>query len=222
MRIRIFRFFFRIITWFIADVQFSGLENVPENSASFVIAANHIGRFDTALVFLALDRTDFILPVAEKYKQNPITLFIGYMMGAIWLDRYTTDFKSLREMLARLNKGGVLVIAPEGTRSKTGGLNEGKPGVAYLAAKTGLLIVPVALTGTEDRVVIDNLKHLRRSHFRGAAGRTFSLSPLSGRKRGEVLQEYTDEIMCHIAALLPEEKRGVYAGDPRVKSLLGK
>jgi 1-acyl-sn-glycerol-3-phosphate acyltransferase len=222
MRIRIFRFFFRIITWFIADVQFSGLENVPDNSASFVIAANHIGRFDTALVFLALDRTDFILPVAEKYQHNPFTWLIGYMMGAIWLDRYTTDFKSLRGMLARLNKGGVLVIAPEGTRSKTGALNEGKPGVAYLAAKTGLPIVPVALTGTEDRVVIDNLKHLKRSHFRGVAGRTFSLSPLSGRKRGGLLQEYTDDIMCHIAALLPEEKRGVYAEDPRVKSLLGK
>jgi 1-acyl-sn-glycerol-3-phosphate acyltransferase len=220
MQIKIFGVVIRFIIWLIADVELSGLENVPDSS-SFVIASNHIGRFDTALVFVALNRTDFILPVAEKYQKNPFTRFIGNMMGAIWLDRFNTDFKAIREILARIKQGGVLVIAPEGTRSKTGTLNAGKPGVAYLAAKSGLPIVPVALTGTEDRVVLDNLKHLRRSHFMGVAGQSFSLPPLSGKNRDETLQEYTYEIMCRIAVLLPEDKRGVYAEHPRLKALLG-
>jgi 1-acyl-sn-glycerol-3-phosphate acyltransferase len=219
MRIKIFRSVIRFVIWLIANVDFSGLENVPDSS-SFVIASNHVGRFDTALVFVALNRTDFILPVAEKYHKNPFTRFIGNMMGAIWLDRYNTDFKAIREILARIKQGGVLVIAPEGTRSKTGTLNAGKPGVAYLAAKSGLPIVPVAVTGTEDRIVVDNLKHFRRSHFRGVSGKAFSLPPLSGKKRDESLQEYTDEIMCRIAVLLPEEKRGIYAEHPRLKALI--
>jgi 1-acyl-sn-glycerol-3-phosphate acyltransferase len=220
MRIRLFRFFFRIITWFVADTRFDGMENVPADGTSYVIAANHIGRFDTGLVFLAIDRTDFILPVAEKYQKNPITRFIGYFMGAIWLDRNTTDFKAIREMMARIKKGGVLVIAPEGTRSKTGKLHEGKPGVAYLAAKAGLPIIPVALVGTDDQVLVDNLKHLRRSHFKGTGGKPFTLPPLKNENRDDQLREYTDEIMCRIASLLPEERRGVYADHPRLVELL--
>jgi 1-acyl-sn-glycerol-3-phosphate acyltransferase len=220
MRKRIFRTVIKFIIWIIADVEFLNLDNVPD-APSFVIAANHIGRFDTALVFLALNRTDFILPVADKYQKNPFTRFLGYMMGAIWLDRETTDFKALREILARIKQGGVLVIAPEGTRSKTGSLNEGKPGVAFIAAKSGSPILPVALIGTDDRIVVNNLKYFRRSHFKGVAGKPFNLPPINGKNRDELLQENTDEIMCRIALLLPEEKRGVYADHPRLKALLG-
>ena len=219
MRLKIFQKFFRFILWLIADVEILGLENVPD-SPSFAIAANHIGRLDTELVFGALDRTDFILPVAEKYKANPLTRFVGYMMDVIWLDRFTTDFKAIREMMTRIKQGGVLVIAPEGTRSKTGTLQEGKPGTAFLAAKANLPIVPVALSGTEDKVVVNNLKHFRRSHFKIIAGRPFLLPALKSGERDEQLKEYTDEIMCRIAALLPEEKRGFYADHPRVKELL--
>ena len=219
MRLKIFQKFFRFILWLIADMEILGLENVPD-STSFAIAANHIGRLDTELVFAALDRTDFILPLAEKYKSNPLTRFVGYMMGVIWLDRFTTDFKAIREMMTRIKQGGVLVIAPEGTRSKTGTLQEGKPGTAFLAAKAGLAIVPVALSGTGDKEVVDNLKHFRRSHFKAMAGKSFVLPPLRKENRDEQLEEYTEEIMCRIAVLLPEDKRGFYASHPRVKELL--
>ena len=221
MRKKIFQKIFRFILWLIADVELIGMENVPD-APSFAIAANHIGRLDTEFVFAALDRTDFILPVAEKYQKNPFTRFVGYMMGVIWLDRFTTDFKAIREMMARLKEGGVLVIAPEGTRSKSGELQEGKPGVAFLAAKAGLAIIPVALSGTGDSEVMDNLKHFRRSHFKAIGGKTFTLAPLSKQDRDEQLKEYTDEIMCQIAALLPEEKRGFYREHPRLKELIMK
>jgi 1-acyl-sn-glycerol-3-phosphate acyltransferase len=221
MRLKIFQKFFRFIIWLIADVEIVGMENVPD-STSFAIAANHIGRLDIELVFVALDRTDFILPVAEKYRENPFTRFVGYMMGVIWLDRYTTDFKAIREMMTRIKHGGVLVIAPEGTRSKTGALQEGKPGTAFLAAKAGLAIVPVALSGTGDQDVVDNLKHLRRSHFKAIGGQPFVLPPLRKESRDEQLKEYTEEIMCRIAALLPEDRRGVYKEHPRTKELIEK
>ena len=221
MRQKLFQKIFRLVIWLIADVELIGLENVPDVT-SFAIAANHIGRVDTEFVFAALDRTDFILPVAEKYQKNPLTRFVGYLMDVIWLDRFTTDFKAIREMMSRIKRGGILVIAPEGTRSKTGELQEGKPGVAFLAARAGLAIVPVALSGTGDKEVIDNLKHFRRSHFKAIGGKTFVLPPLSKENRDEQLKEYTDEIMCRIAVLLPEEKRGFYKGHPRLMELLEK
>ena len=62
-----------------------------------------------------------------------------------------------------MKKGGMLVIAPEGTRSKTEALQEAKLGVAFLASKSGYPVLPVAVTGTEDRAILENLKHFRRS-----------------------------------------------------------
>jgi len=123
-------------------------------------------------------------------------------------------------VISLMEENRILVIAPEGTRSRTGALIEAKPGVSYLAAKLDRPIVPVAITGTEDKVLLANLKKLRRSHITVTAGPAFTLPPLPRENRDEVLKQYTDEIMCHIAAILPEKYRGVYADHPRLKELL--
>ena len=68
----------------------------------------------------------------------------------IWIDRDIADFTAIRKASEVLAKGWALGIAPEGTRSKTGQMQEGKPGTIMLALKSGAPIVPVALTGTED------------------------------------------------------------------------
>jgi 1-acyl-sn-glycerol-3-phosphate acyltransferase len=119
-----------------------------------------------------------------------------------------------------MEENNILVIAPEGTRSRTGALIEARPGVSYLATKLGRPIVPVGITGTEDKNLLDHLKKLRRSHITVTAGEPFILPPLPRENRDEVLKQYTDEIMCHIAALLPELYRGVYGDHPRLKELL--
>lgn len=208
----------RFVINLIARVKIEGFENMPPENG-FVIATNHLGRLDVALLFYALEG-DFILPVAEKYEHHWLFGPVGNAMGAIWLDRFNADVRSVREILARMKAGGILVIAPEGTRSKTETMAEGKPGVAYLAMKTGAAIVPVALAGTEDRVIVDQLKHLKKSDVKITIGKPFRLPPVRGKDREAALKQYTDEIMCRIAALLPEKYRGVYAEHPRLKELL--
>jgi len=121
--------------------------------------------------------------------------------------------------LKRLKKGGVFVIAPEGTRSKTEALQQAHPGVAYFAVKTGVPIVPIAMTGTEDRTVVDNLKHFRRSHIIVRAGPAFTLPAFKGSQHTEALAEATEEIMCRIGVMLPEKYRGFYAQHPRLLAL---
>jgi 1-acyl-sn-glycerol-3-phosphate acyltransferase len=76
------------------------------------------------------------------------------------------------------------------------------------------------LTGTEDEAFFGNLKKLRRAHITVSAGPVFTLPPLPRENREEALKQFTDEIMCQIAALLPEKYRGVYAENPRLKELL--
>jgi 1-acyl-sn-glycerol-3-phosphate acyltransferase len=112
------------------------------------------------------------------------------------------------------------VLAPEGTRSPTEALIEGRDGASYLAAKTGVPVLPVALIGTEDRIVKHRLKHFQKLDITIWAGKTFNLPPLKGRNREEQLKQYTDEIMCQIGALLPPQYRGVYADHPRLKEIL--
>ena len=113
-----------------------------------------------------------------------------------------------------------MVIAPEGTRSKTEALQEGKMGVAFLASKSGYPVLPAALTGTEDRLVLENLKRFRKSHITATVGKPFHIEIPNGRGREQAMRQATDEIMCQLAALLPEKYRGVYAEHPRLRELL--
>jgi 1-acyl-sn-glycerol-3-phosphate acyltransferase len=160
------------------------------------------------------------MPVAEKYKNHWLFGAIGRATNAIWLNRFETDFSALREILTRMKEGGLLVIAPEGTRSKTEALQEAKLGVAFLASKSGFPVVPVAVTGTEDRLVLENLKRLRRSRIVVYVGDPFRIELTKGKGREQALREATDELMCRIGAMLPEKYRGFYADHPRLQELL--
>ena len=210
----IVRFFMKII----ADIEINGIEKLPKGNV--IIAANHLGRLDTAALLCILDREDIIMPVAEKYKNHPLYGAIGRAANAIWLNRFDADYPALRQILGRMEQGGLLVIAPEGTRSKTEALQEGKMGVAFLASKSGYPVLPVAVTGTEDRRVVENLKHLRRSKIIATAADPFYIQIPKGKGRETAMRQATDEIMCRIAALLPNKYRGVYAEHPRLKELL--
>jgi 1-acyl-sn-glycerol-3-phosphate acyltransferase len=158
--------------------------------------------------------------IGEKWEKVAIFRWLGRYFNFIFIDRFNPDIKTLRKVIKLMEEDNILVIAPEGTRSRVGSLIEAKPGVSYLATKLNRPIVPVALAGTEDEVLFRNLKRLKRTHITITAGPAFTLLPLPKENRDEALKQYTDEIMCHIAALLPEKYRGFYAEHPRLKELL--
>lgn len=218
MKQKTFRSILRFVLPKIAKIELIGVEKIPQEQ--YIIASNHLGRLDSSLLYYVFDREDIILPTAEKYKNHPIYGRLGRAMGAIWLNRFEADIHAMKEILKRLKAGGLLAIAPEGTRSKVETLQEGKPGVAYLACKVNIPVIPIAITGTEDRLVKENLKHLHRSHIIVRAGNPFRLPPIDTKEREASLRIATDEIMCQIAAMLPEKYRGVYAKHPRLLELL--
>lgn len=218
MTFRFIRLLIRVLMRLIATIEVHGLEKIP--AGNLIGAANHLGRLDTAAMLAVIDRDDLIMPVAEKYKNHWLFGPIGRATNAIWLNRFEADFSALREILARTKNGGLLVIAPEGTRSKTEALQEAKVGVAFLASKSGFPVVPVAVTGTEDRLVVENLKRFRRSKIVVNVGEPFKIEIPKGKGREQELRAATDEIMCRIAAMLPEKYRGFYANHPRLKELL--
>jgi 1-acyl-sn-glycerol-3-phosphate acyltransferase len=215
----IIRSLIRLLFNLIARLDVRGYQYLPKEG-SFVIATNHLGIVDVPIAYYALDYWDMFVLIADKWQKVGLFRWVGKYFNFIFIDRYNADVKALRKVISLMEQDNILVIAPEGTRSRTGALIEAKPGVSYLATKLNRPIVPVALTGTEDKALFGSLKKLRRAHVTVTAGPAFILPPLPRENRDEILKQYTDEIMCHIAALLPETYRGVYANHPRLKELL--
>lgn len=213
------RWLLRAIINLVARVEIIGYENIPADG-NFVIATNHLGIVDAPMAFYVLDRWDIFIPVAEKWEEYPIYRWLGKYFNFIFIDRFNPDIKALRKIIKLMDDGNNLIIAPEGTRSRVGSMIEGRPGVSYLATRLGQPIVPVALVGTEDKILFANLKRLRRTQMQVKIGKPFKLPPLPKENRDEALKEYTDEIMCQIGAMLPEKNQGVYKDHPRLKELI--
>ena len=220
MFLKILRLVCRTILRIIARIDYQEMERIP-NSGAYLAVSNHLGRLDAILAVVLSNRNDIIMMIAEKYQAYWIWRWTARQLDALWLDRHNTDFRTLREVQKRLKAGGIAAIAPEGTRSATGQMQPGKPGAAYLATKTGVPIIPIAIIGTLDQVVYRRLKRLQRLDIIIRVGNPFELPPMPRQNRDEYLQQSTDEMMVRIAALLPPEYRGVYANHPRLKEILG-
>jgi 1-acyl-sn-glycerol-3-phosphate acyltransferase len=220
MRYSIVMLLLRAILHIIARVTVYGMEYLPSNSTSFVGVSNHIGRLDPAFGYYFLRRRDIILLVAEKYYEHAWSRILAQSVNGIFVDRYNADLNAMREVLRRMQKGGVAVVAPEGTRSPSAALIQGWDGASYIAARSGWPILPVGVSGSDDKEVVQRLKHFRRLDVTLSIGPSFTLPPLNKKSRDEQLAEYTEEIMCRIAAELPPSQHGVYAGHARLNELL--
>lgn len=192
------------------------LDKVPL-SGKYIIAANHLAMIDAPLVFCLVRRNDLTALVADKYRKNAFFRSLVDGTKTIWLHREDADPKALRSALEYMKAGGGLGIAPEGTRSPTKALIQPKSGVAYLADKAQAPIIPVAIWGSEQFAA--SIKRLHRQDVYIRFGEMFTLPPVERRTRDQDLQRNTDEIMCRIAAMLPEQYHGVYAEHPRLKEL---
>ncbi len=200
---RIFRALFRVFT----RLHVEGLENVPPTGGCLLIS-NHMSILDAPLIFSILDRDDATALVARKHQRNPLYRWLVNRVNGIWIQRGEPDLTALRAAQKYLKNGGLLGIAPEGTRSRERRLMRGKPGAAYLASREGVPIVPLALWGTEQACA--QLLHLRRPEIHVRIGEPFTLPPLPRLDRDAELQRCVDAMMSCIAAMLPPEYRGVY------------
>lgn len=190
----------------LARMEITGAEHIPTEGGC-VLVTNHISRLDTPALLVAAPRRIYPL-AADKYKNFPLFNWLLNISEAIWINRAEFDREALLNSIAVLKRGDVLGIAPEGTRSPSGSLQRAKSGVAFLAARTAVPIVPVGITGTN--TMLQDFLHLRRMHIRVAFGEAFYL-PKSGKLTADELDTMTDLIMGRLAALLPPTQRGVYA-----------
>jgi 1-acyl-sn-glycerol-3-phosphate acyltransferase len=197
----------------VSKVTVLGAENVP-SSGAFIFTPNHLSQIDTPLCLVVIPRQMRVFS-AKKYQRNPFFYLLFEVMGCIWVRQFEADHQALHQALRHLKAGGVLAIAPEGTRSReTHALLPGRGGAALLGSRAGVLILPVGIWGTEK--FVSDVLHLRRSSVTVRIGKPYHLE-VSPRAKVKELDEATDDLMCAIAALLPPSYRGVYAEHPRLK-----
>ena len=209
----IFHFLFRILT----RLEVVGLDNLP-HSGAYIFVNNHLHLLDAPVLFSVLEDRDATGFVGSTHQRNWFIRWLLDMLQIIWLHRGEADKAALTAALDALKQGRCLGVAPEGTRSKTGGLQEGKEGVAFLVSRAKVPVYPVALINTHN--ILREWKRLRRPTVRIVIGQPFDLTAIAVADRTQRLAAWTDEMMCQIAALLPPEYRGVYADHPRLKELL--
>jgi 1-acyl-sn-glycerol-3-phosphate acyltransferase len=205
------------LTGWITDIEYYGLENIPKEGG-LIITLNHISYLDSVVLIVNPVRSDLTALVTDKYQKNPIFRYFINSAEGIWIDRTKADFAAFKVAIEVLKQGKVLGVAPEGTRSKTGQLNEGKPGTVLLTMKTNVPILPVGVIGTEDG--FSKLKRFQKPKMVANFGKPYHLPPMTRENKETYMQDCTEEIMCQIAALLPESYRGFYANHARVKELL--
>jgi 1-acyl-sn-glycerol-3-phosphate acyltransferase len=128
--------------------------------------------------------------------------------GMIWLHRGQPDRRALRAALQAFKEGRSLVIAPEGRYSLAKGLEPGGKGAAYIAARAGVPVIPIALTGTRNEDIYGSLRRLRRPRISLTVGEPVDLLPVA--EDHAALKENTERIMRALAHLLPQEYRGAY------------
>lgn len=136
------------IRWLLR-MQVTGAEHVPA-AGPVILAANHRSFWDIPVHVLASPRPIVFMAKRELYK-GPITEWLWRSLGGFPVRRETADIRAIDTALALLERGEVVGVYPEGTRSRTGEMLPFLKGAAWLALRTGAPIVPCGLRGTERR-----------------------------------------------------------------------
>ena len=208
-RRRILRFLIRTIgtTLLVKMDAIEGIQNIPQNGAA-ILVINHIASVDPIIVLHAVPRNIIPMAKAEVY-HLPVIGLLPKIWGVIPVHREEMDRRALQQALQVLRAGEILLIAPEGTRSPQ--MQRGKVGLAYLASRSGAPVIPVALDGT---IGYPAFRFSKRWQGLGAHirfGRPFRFRADLTRPNRQQMRLMTDEALYALAALLPDNRRGVYA-----------
>jgi len=205
---RILNFIIKGILRLTCRVDDSQLARVPDHGP-LILVTNHVTFLEVPMIYTHLRPRPMTGFAKAESWDNPFFGWVFDVWGAIPLRRGEADLSAMRAAIDVLKGGGILGVAPEGTRSGHGRLLRAHPGVVLLAQRTGAPLIPVVHTGSED--FKRNLTRLRRTDFKIIVGNQFRIDFGDDKMTAEIRQAIADEIMYQMAALLPAKYRGEYA-----------
>ncbi len=193
--------------WLWLDVEKQGGENIPR-TGPVIMMINHIAFLDPVILTGLLPRPLVSMAKVEAYEDKLLGPLL-HAFDSIPVNRGAADLQALRRILDALEAGLAVLIAPEGHRSESGGLGEAHEGIAFVAYRAKVPIVPVGISGTP--AFKHNYWKMKKTHVTYRFGQPFYLDSGGERVTADILKQMTDEAMYQLAALLPPEQRGRYA-----------
>lgn len=200
----------RGLFYLLTSVEVTGIENVPCGQP-YLAVINHVSTFDGPFTGAFWPEILEAIGAIEVW-QRPGQRILAVLYGGIPVHRGDVDRSMFDRALGALRSGRPLMLAPEGGRSHTPGMQRAKAGVAFILDEARVPIVPVGVVGATDDFW-KRASRLKRPRIEMHIGKPFRLPPIEGRgaERRKARQSNADQVMVHIAALLPQEYRGVYS-----------
>lgn len=181
---------------FVFRLRAQGIEHVPK-SGPVILAPNHFSAMDHWFVGILLSRRVRFMAKSQLFKGHFLEFVISHA-GAFPVRRGQNDNEAIITARKILDDGGLLVMYPEGGRSRTGRIGfSARPGIGRLALEAGASVVPVAVIGS------DRARNWRRLRFPAVVVRygvpmSFAVQPAPSRERQ---QQVADEVLAAIRAL---------------------
>lgn len=183
-----------------------GAERLPQQGG-FILAANHVSFLDPPFLGLACRREVFYLGRDTLFR-NPVAGWILRSWNCVPVNRQRGDIGAMRTVMRLLGEGQAVLMFPEGARSRDGRLQEARPGIGMIVARSGASVVPMRIFGTE-RALPCGASLPRPAQVSVVFGEPFSyklpadFENLRGDVLKEVYRQIGREIMRRIGALQP-------------------
>ena len=176
-------------------VEKNGEENIKEKGA-YLICANHRSNWDAPILVSNLKRKVYVMAKAELFKNKFIKWF-GRKCCVFPVKRGMRDIESIKYSWNLLKDGEILVIFPEGTRNGMEKNGKAQNGVAYMAIRTGVPVIPVGIQG--------EMKPFKKVKLNIGEPLDFSQYK-TNKPEKEILDKVSKEIMDNIIMLTNEKK----------------
>jgi 1-acyl-sn-glycerol-3-phosphate acyltransferase len=212
---RFLAFLARLVFRCTTRITVEGAENLPQDGP-LIVTPNHLSNADPPLiagwVAPALGRLPRFL--AKEQLFVPIVGRFITWQGAIPVKAGGSDPNTYRIVKKLLDRGDVLIIFPEGTRNPEGIIGSAMPGAALLATRTGVQILPVGISGTDQFLGRGSPWPRIGTRITVRIGRPYTLTANPDLPRRAALDAANEELMGRIAALVDERHRGGRAPVP--------
>jgi 1-acyl-sn-glycerol-3-phosphate acyltransferase len=199
------------------DLEVTGLERLPAEGP-FILASNHHNYLDAVVLGVAVPRPINFLVMPRVFRASPLHPSFHRRVGSIPVNLERPDPGAIKRSLRVLEDGGVVGIFPEGPFSREGRLVSGQPGVAMIALRSGVPVVPAAISGTYEALAGRRFYIPRSYPLAVRFGQPLHFHQTRRRRANHAnREEITRRIMSHIAALLdadaaPAAQRGEAGG----------
>lgn len=199
----------------LTDMEIEGRENFPK-SGPIIMVGNHFSFIDpAAFISVAPWPMEFIGGAVTPHAPK-IVQFIPRLWGYLPVYRGTGSTYALKEAEKILKSGGVIGIFPEGG-SWAQVLRPARPGAALLTATASAPLLPIGLVNFPK--VFPALRRGKRAKVKIRIGKPFGPFKIFGSRyeRRRQLDDIGNEIMTHIAELIPPEQAGLFSSDPNIR-----